>query len=88
MKFDRYFDIFMRMPTPEKRVAQSLSPRYFSLSEKKFINEVRRRAYGTSYPRKTVIGRRLIQARARAQTRRARTRKTSRRPSMLNLMEQ
>ena len=86
MKFETYFNLFMRMPPQEKRVAQSLSPRYFALNPKKFMDEVRRRTYGSLYPRTAVIGKRLQSARQRAQSRRARSKKPRSAP-FRNMME-
>jgi hypothetical protein len=75
MKFDEYFSLYMRMKPVEKRVADSLPERYFALSKKKFMEEVRKRAYGTLYPRKSTIGRRITRTRVR----RAMSRPASRR---------
>lgn len=84
MKFDEYFSLYMRMKPVEKRVANSLPERYFALSKKKFMDEIRMRAYGTLYPRTSYIGRRITKTR----TRRAMTRKPTTRRQPVNFMEQ
>jgi hypothetical protein len=70
MKFDEYFAFYMSLPHREQVVANRLPEHFFSQSKKRVHEEIRKRLYGTAYPRTSLIGRRLMSVRARSTARR------------------
>ena len=88
MKFDEYFAFYMSLPRREQVVANRLPEHFFSQPRKRIHEEIRKRLYGTAYPRTTVLGRRLMSVRARSTARRLKRqppRKKSPSTSLLNL---
>lgn len=70
MKFDQYFAFYMSLPRREQVIANRLPEHIFSQSKKRIHEEIRKRLYGTVYPRTTLFGRRLMSVRAKSTTRR------------------
>lgn len=84
MKFEQFFQFYMKLTPAERIVAHRLPEHVFNKSAKEVRDMIRRKLYGTPVLRKTVIGRKYHASHARKYLKSIR-RKSSSSPAANNL---